>query len=37
MMVLVLIILGAAVRKWIAVGKTGVDPDLARAAEPVTG
>ena len=28
MMVLVVIILGAAVRKWIAVGKTGVDPDL---------
>ncbi len=31
MMVLVIIILGAAVRKWIAVGKTGVDPDLVRA------
>jgi len=26
--VLVVIILGAAVRKWITVGKTGVDPDL---------
>ena len=30
MMVLVVIILGAAVRKWIAVGKTGVDPDSCR-------
>jgi carbon starvation protein len=29
MMVLVVIILGAAVRKWLAVGRTGVDPDLA--------
>jgi carbon starvation protein len=28
MMILVVIILGAAVRKWLAVGKTGVDPDL---------
>jgi carbon starvation protein len=28
MMVLVVIILGAAVRKWLVVGKTGVDPDL---------
>jgi carbon starvation protein len=29
MMVCVVIILGAAIRKWIAVGRTGVDPDLA--------
>jgi carbon starvation protein len=29
MMLLVVIILGAAVRKWFAVGWTGVDPDLA--------
>ncbi len=29
MMVLVVIILGAAVRKWLAVGRTGTDPDLA--------
>jgi carbon starvation protein len=29
MMLLVVIILGAAVRKWLAVGRTGVDPDLA--------
>jgi carbon starvation protein len=28
MMICVVIILGAAVRKWLAVGKTGVDPDL---------
>ena len=28
MMVLVVIILGAAVRKWLVVGKTGRDPDL---------
>jgi len=33
MMVLVVIILGAAVRKWFAVGKTGVDPDLAPAGD----
>jgi carbon starvation protein len=31
MMVLVVIILGAAVRKWVAVGKTGIDPDLVAA------
>ena len=31
MMVLVVIILGAAVRKWLAVGRTGTDPDLAAA------
>jgi carbon starvation protein len=31
MMVLVLIILGAAIRKWVSVGRTGVDPDLATA------
>jgi carbon starvation protein len=37
MMVLVVIILGAAVRKWIAVGKTGTDPDLAPAGDLVTG
>jgi carbon starvation protein len=37
MMVLVVIILGAAVRKWIAVGKTGIDPDVAPAADLVTG
>ena len=29
MMVLVIIILGAAVRKWLEVGRTGTDPDLA--------
>jgi carbon starvation protein len=28
MMTLVIIILGAAVRKWLLVGKTGIDPDL---------
>ena len=28
MMAMVLVILGAAVRKWLAVGKTGTDPDL---------
>jgi hypothetical protein len=28
MMLLVLIILGAAIRKWLSVGRTGVDPDL---------
>jgi carbon starvation protein len=33
MMGLVIIILGAAVRKWIVVGKTGVDPDLVPTAE----
>jgi carbon starvation protein len=37
MMALVLVILGAAVRKWIAVGTKGVDPDLAPAADLVTG
>jgi carbon starvation protein len=37
MMVLVVIILGAAVRKWLAVGKTGVDPDLAPAGDLVAG
>ncbi len=37
MMILVVIILGAAVRKWIAVGKTGVDPDVAPAGDLVTG
>jgi carbon starvation protein len=37
MMVLVVIILGAAVRKWLAVGKTGVDPDLVPAGDLVTG
>jgi hypothetical protein len=29
MMVLVIIILGAALRKWLEVGRTGTDPDLA--------
>ncbi|HET9371862.1 MAG TPA: carbon starvation CstA family protein [Vicinamibacterales bacterium] len=29
MMVLVVIILGAAIMKWLAVGRSGVDPDLA--------
>ena len=37
MMVLVVIILGAAVRKWLAVGKTGTDPDMAAAGDLVTG
>jgi len=31
MMICVIVILGAAVRKWFAVGKTGVDPDLLPA------
>ena len=32
MMILVIIILGAAIRKWIAVGTTGRDPDLVAEA-----
>ncbi len=37
MMALVIVILGAAIRRWLAVGKTGVDPDLAPAGDLVTG
>jgi carbon starvation protein len=32
MMAMVLVILGAAVRKWLVVGKTGTDPDLVVSA-----
>jgi carbon starvation protein len=32
MMAMVLVIIGAAVRKWLAVGRTGTDPDLAVSA-----
>jgi carbon starvation protein len=37
MMVLVVIILGAAVRKWLLVGKTGTDPDLVLGGETAAG
>jgi carbon starvation protein len=34
MMALVIVILSAAVRKWVAVGKAGTDPDLALGRSP---